>query len=238
MLSIALPVLAERTLLEAAIPQVLKTASNITDDFELIIVSDGKECVDIIESFMKTDNRIIHNHSDTRRGKGGAISDALKYARGDIFCFFDVDLSTDLKHLKELVTALQDDTCDIVIGTRSHIKSTVKRSLIRELFSWGYITYVKHMLKISISDFQCGFKGFKTNVLRELVKTTCEQGWVWDTEILAYALQKKMRILELPVVWTQGTQSNVKASDIFKMALAVTRIKKRLNNERSPEKRM
>ncbi|HJJ36209.1 MAG TPA: glycosyltransferase [Methanocorpusculum sp.] len=231
LLSIAIPVLAERELFQAAVPRVLQAASEITPDFELIISSDGPECVSVIESFAASDARIIHCHSDIRRGKGGAISDALACAQGDIFCFFDVDLSTDLKHLKELVEHLQHDRCDIVIGTRINADACVRRSMLRELVSRTYISYVRHNLDVSVSDFQCGFKGFKTPVLRVLDAKTHERGWTWDTEILARALHDGYRIDEVPVIWKQGTQSNVRASDAFKMARAVKRIKKSLKSE-------
>ncbi|HJJ54470.1 MAG TPA: glycosyltransferase [Methanocorpusculum sp.] len=231
LLSIIIPVLAERDLLQTAVPKVLQAASELTPDFELIISSDGPECVSIIESFATDNSRIIHCHSDGRRGKGGAISDALACAHGDIICFFDVDLSTDLRHLRELTERLQQNQCDIVIGTRMDTNARVKRSLLRELVSRTYISYVRHNLNVSVSDFQCGFKGFRTSVLRDLDGKTKERGWTWDTEILARALQAGYRISELPVIWKQGSQSNVRPSDIFRMAQAVKRIKRSIKSE-------
>lgn len=231
LLSIVIPVLAERELLQATVPMVIQAASEITPDFELIIASDGPECMPVAEKFAADDMRILHCHSDIRRGKGGAISDALSCAHGDIFCFFDVDLSTDLGHLGELVDLLRQDRYDIVIGTRRNEAACVRRSKVRELVSRTYIAYVKRNLHLSVSDFQCGFKGFKTPVLRTLDAKTQERGWTWDTEILARALQDGCRVGELPVTWNQGARSNVKASDVFGMARGVMRIKRSLKSE-------
>jgi len=226
-----IPVLAECELLQRAVPKVLQAASEITPDFELIISSDGPDCAAIIDAFAADDHRIRHCHADERRGKGGAISDALALARGDIFCFFDVDLSTDLGHLRELVERLQQDRYDILIGTRRDAAACVERSLVRELVSRSYISYVKRNLHIPVSDLQCGFKGFRTAVLRDLDARTHERGWAWDTEILARALHDGYRVGELPVVWKQGRESNVKACDVVKMARAVKRIRKELESE-------
>ena len=230
MLSIVIPVLDERELLEKAIPQVLRAASALPVPFEIIIASDGPGCFSAGEMFSMSDSRIIHTHSDIRRGKGGAISDALSIAKGDLFCFFDVDLSTDLKHLSEMVSALS--AYDIVIGSRTASGSSVSRSLLRRTASHGYIAYVKHMLGISVSDFQCGFKGFKTAVLKELSASCAERGWAWDTEVLAYAMRSKCSIYELPVIWNAGAGTKLRITDVYRMARAVRRIRGRMNAEK------
>ena len=229
MLSIAIPVLSERELLETAVPKVITAAEKLMMPFEIIIASDGGVCKASAQMFSMADDRIVHCHSSVRRGKGGAILDALSVAKGEFFCFFDVDLSTDLKHLSEMTYALKSGY-DIVIGSRTKAMSAVQRSFGRAAASRVYISYVRHKLNLKYSDFQCGFKGFRTSVLKSIAAETVERGWAWDTEVLTIAQMYKYHILELPVIWKQGPQSNVKPFDIFRMAQAVNRIQKRLKN--------
>ena len=229
MLSITIPVLSERDLLEAAIPKVITAAEKLKIPFEIIIASDGEVCKASAQMFSMADERIVHCHSSLRRGKGGAILDALSIANGEFFCFFDVDLSTDLKHLSEMADSLKSGY-DIVIGSRTKALSAVQRSFGRAAASRVYISYVRHKLNLKYSDFQCGFKGFRTSVLKSIAAETVERGWAWDTEVLTIAQKYKYQILELPVNWKQGPQSNVKPFDVFRMAQAVKRIQKRLNN--------
>ncbi|HJJ30865.1 MAG TPA: glycosyltransferase [Methanocorpusculum sp.] len=229
MLSITIPVLSERDLLEAAVPKVIEAAEKLMMPFEIIIASDGDVCKASAQMFSMADERIVHCHSPVRRGKGGAILDALSVAKGEFFCFFDVDLSTDLKHLSEMADALKSGY-DIVIGSRTKALSAVQRSRGRAAASRVYISYVRRKLNLKYSDFQCGFKGFKTPVLKSIAAETVERGWAWDTEVLTLAQQYRYQILELPVIWKQGPQSNVKAADVFRMAQAVKRIRKRLIN--------
>ena len=229
MLSIAIPVLSERELLETAVPKVISAAEKLMMPFEIIIASDGDVCKASAQMFSMADDRIVHCHSSVRRGKGGAILDALSVAEGEYFCFFDVDLSTDLKHLSEMTDALKSGY-DMVIGSRTKAMSAVQRSFGRAAASRVYISYVRHKLNLKYSDFQCGFKGFRTSVLKSIAAETVERGWAWDTEVLTIAQMYKYHILELPVIWKQGPQSNVKPFDIFRMAQAVNRIQKRLKN--------
>lgn len=228
MLSIAIPVLDEKESLKAAIPQVITIVSKITSDFELIISSDGPTCTSTILDLKSQYPQIRQCHSNNRRGKGGAITDALFIARGEFFCFFDVDLATDLIHLNEMVGYLKTNECDLAIGSRRLSSSNVTRSVLREFLSRAYISYVKRNLNLQLSDFQCGFKGFKTDVLKRLSEKTMNKGWAWDTEILAWAVHDKYKIVEFPVSWKESEKSNIRIRDILKMAMEVKHIKKRV----------
>ena len=230
MLSIAIPVLSERELLETAVPKVITAAEKLMMPFEIVIVSDGDGCKASAQMFSMADERIVHCHSSVRRGKGGAILDALSVAKGEYFCFFDVDLSTDLKHLRGMTNALKSGY-DIVIGSQTKALSAVPRNFARAAASRVYTSYIRHKLNLKHSDFQCGFKGFRTSVLKSIAAETVERGSAWDTEVLTIAQKYKYQILELPVIRKQGTQSNVKPFDIIRMMQAVNRIQKRLFKE-------
>lgn len=134
--SVVIPVFNDVKSLEEAVPQTVAALERIGVSFELIISEDGSTdgSRERAEEFARSDSRIIINHSDQRRGKGGALSDALSAAEGEIFCFFDVDLSTDLSHLPELIEGIRNGA-DIVIGSRMIAGANVIRSGNRELTS-------------------------------------------------------------------------------------------------------
>ena len=228
MISMVIPVLNEKEFLEEAVPQVITTISKFTSDFELIVSSDEPTCTPTILSFKSQYPQIRHCPSNYRRGNGGAIVDALTISYGEIFCFFDGDLSTDLKHLKEMINHIETNEYDLVIGSRTLSLSSAKHNNLREFLSHRYISYVKRILNLQLSDFQCGFKGFKTDVLKHLAEKTTNKGWAWDTEILAWSLHDNCKILELPVTWKESEKSNMRIKDFVKMAVEVKQIQKRL----------
>src|SRR5665647_3746637 len=106
--SLILPAYNEALIIEETINQTVKALKEITSSFEIIIAEDGSnDGTDQIASKLANEHRYIsHLHSEFRQGKGGALTRALKSAEGDILCFIDVDLATDLVHLKELIYSI------------------------------------------------------------------------------------------------------------------------------------
>ena len=86
----------------------------------------------------------------------------------------DVDLSTDLVYLPQLVEALESGY-HIAIGSRLSKGSQVTRSLRRELISRSYNLLIKSMFFTPFVDAQCGFKALTRQTAQAIVpsiKTT------------------------------------------------------------------
>ena len=76
---------------------------------------------------MVKDSRVILLHSDERQGRGRALNRALTASNGSIFCYYDVDLATDLKHLPELLTRIERGAA-VATGSRLMKDSNIRRS--------------------------------------------------------------------------------------------------------------
>jgi len=220
-----IPVYNDVHALRDAIPRVLKILSTITSDYELIIAEDASTdgSAEYAAECAQKYNQIIHLHRDERLGRGSALSRAALMARGEIFCYFDVDMATDISHLGELLGRIADGY-DMATGSRLLPESRIIRSTGREIKSRGYNFLVRLILRSALSDHQCGFKAFRTAVLRTLLKETVDTHWFWDTEILVRAQRKGYRIAEIPVVWTEGKGTTVRSGDIWKMGRAILRL--------------
>jgi len=229
--SVVIPVFNDAGNLETAVPKTIETLDRLRISFEIIIAEDGSfdGTRERAEAFAKKDPRIILDHSDERRGKGGAISDALARSRGKYFCFLDVDLSTDLKHLGDVLTKLNEGY-DVVIGSRMLANSQVVRSTNREFSSKGFNLLVQKLLGSKIHDHQCGFKGFRADALKHIIPYVHSRGWTWDTEVLTLAEAAGFSILEIPVTWTQGASTNVHLSDYVSMGREVVALSKRVKS--------
>ena len=161
-LSAVIPVYNDRKALERAIPRSLQCLSAISPDFELIIAEDGSSdgSADLVKEYAAKDGRIRLLHSDARLGRGTALNRAFADARSPVVCYYDVDLATDMRHLKELIGAIEDGY-DIATGSRLLSGSRIKRTGGRELASRGYNFLVRSLLMSSLHDHQCGFKAFR-----------------------------------------------------------------------------
>ena len=220
--TIVIPVYNDVQALGRAVPVVLETISSISDEYELIIAEDASTdgSSELAAKFAREHAQIIHMHRDERLGRGSALSLAAKKSKGEIFCYFDVDLATDISHLGDLLGLIARGY-DMATGSRLLPDSRITRSTDREVKSRGYNFLVRLILKSRLSDHQCGFKAFRTDVLRDLLDETRDIHWFWDTEILVRGQHKGLRIAEIPVAWTEGEGTTVSSGDIWRMGKAI-----------------
>jgi len=208
---VVLPAYNEAAKIEKTVLVTAETLSKVTDRFEIIIAEDGStDGTDRIASMLsKKYAYVIHLHSDERQGRGKALNRAFKAASGEVLCYIDVDLATDMKYLDKLVRAISVDGYDFATGSRIMPESDAKRPFKREFASRGYNHLVRLFLRSKLYDHQCGFKAFRRKALFEILDEVENQHWFWDTELLVRAQHKGYRVLEFPVYWRHGGSSKV-----------------------------
>ena len=223
--TLVIPVFNDLSALKRAIPKTKEMIKTLTQDYEIIIAEDGSNdgsAEFAAESALK-DPHIRHLHREIRLGRGSALSLAATSAKCDLFCYFDVDLATDLNHLAEILMAVST-SYDIATGSRLLPESNITRSFGREIKSRGYNFLVRLFLKSHISDHQCGFKAFRIEKLRTLIPEIKDTHWFWDTEVLVRAQRKGYSVIEIPVRWLEGSGTTVRSGDIWKMGRAIIRL--------------
>lgn len=216
MISIVFPAYNEAERIEKAIKETEKFLKKINYDYEIVVAEDGStDGTDkIVQKLVNDKIRLFH--SDVRLGRGKALMNAFEKAKGEIVISMDVDLATNIKHLKDLIEAIENGY-DIAIGSRLIEGSKAKRSFERLLYSKVYNFLVRALLKSKIKDHQCGFKAFKKDIVVKLGKEAKDNHWFWDTEILVLAQRKGYKIKEIPVEWTEGKDTKVRRTDVFYM---------------------
>lgn len=231
-LSLVVPAHNEASTLKQNVELIEKVASQIADSYEIIIAEDGcsDETPKIAADISNDCSRVVHLHSDYRLGKGLALKRALKISKGKAFVFMDADLSTSLDHLHDVVR-LVENGYDVVIGSR-HVKgSIVKRPLLRGIASRAYNLLVNFLFWDNISDHQCGFKGFSSQAVKEVIDEVMENGFLFDTELIVRMRRKGLRIIEIPVKWTEPEDRIPKfnlLADGIRMGLKLVKLRLRL----------
>jgi len=211
-ITVILPAYNEANRIEKAVKEVKNWMDRLGYDYEIIIAEDGStDGTDrIARSLAEKDERVIHLHSDVRLGRGKALANAIKKSRGDVVAYLDVDLSTDMSHLKELIDSIVVQGYDISIGSRLMKESDVERSFKRDFLSRVYNFLVRSMLGSKIRDHQCGFKAFKRESILKIIDQVKDNHWFWDTEVLVLAQRMGYRIREIPVRWRQSEETKVR----------------------------
>ncbi len=211
LITIVLPAFNEAKRLRKTVEEVVKAAEKTGYDYEIIIAEDGStDGTDRIAAEIARENeKIVHLHSPDRLGRGKALKNAFKVAKGDVLVYMDVDLATDLSHLKELVDAIAVEGYDFATGSRLMKESRCERPLKRELASKGYNFLVRLFLGSKLRDHQCGFKAFRKDAVMDVLEDVEDNHWFWDTEVLVLAQKKGYRVKEIPVRWRHGGETKV-----------------------------
>lgn len=163
----------------------------------------------------------------SRRGVGLALKTSWGQSQADVVGYMDLDLATDLPHFLEAYDAIANLGFDIVYGSRLHPKSKViGRTIKREITSRVFNFILKTYLGVGFSDGMCGFKWLRREVYQPLQEAgAVSDGWFFSTELLTIAEWKHLKILELPVKWTDDvTSSRVKIGPLAKQYLAAMKV--------------
>lgn len=209
--SLVFPAYNEAEEIERSVNTALEELKKITPHFEVMVAEDGSTdgTAEIAERLTREHSEVRHIHSADRLGRGEALKRAFKEANGRILVYMDVDLATDIHELGELIDAVRSGA-DIVTGSRLLPDSRVKRSTRRSFASQAYNTFIKVLFNTPVHDHQCGFKAFKRESLMGFIEEVEDRHWFWDTEVLIRGARKGLRIVEIPVDWSEARGTKVK----------------------------
>jgi glycosyltransferase involved in cell wall biosynthesis len=212
---IVIPVLNEAHVLEKSVATVLAYAgSHLPYNWQIVVVDNGSTdgTQDVARRIAEREPRVRFIYLQ-QRGRGRALRHAWLQSKADVVCYMDVDLSTRLGHLPELIRAVAHGGYDVATGSRLMRDSATTRSFRREVISRIYNVFLKTVLVTRFSDAQCGFKAVNRRAVEAIVPQIEDQSWFFDTELLVLAEKQGYRIKDIPVVWVEDDDSRVK---IFK----------------------
>lgn len=225
--SVVLPAYNEAPRLAKAIETVDAYMEKTGYPYEIIIAEDGStDGTDKIAAEISQKNeKVKHLHFNEKQGRGKALTNAFLKSEGEILVYLDVDLSTDMKHLKELIDSIALEGYDFSTGSRLMKESVRERSFKRDFASKGFNFLVKFLLNSTIHDHQCGFKAFRKGAFLELKDKIKDTHWFWDTEVLITAQRESYKVKEFPVEWIQGSNTTVRFSqDVLYMLSQILRM--------------
>jgi glycosyltransferase involved in cell wall biosynthesis len=210
---VVIPVYNEVKVLEqSAMTTLALFDQNPQYDWRLVIADNGSNdgTSDLARSLQARDPRVKALVLEVK-GRGLALREAWLSSDAEVVSYMDVDLSTDLKHLPELIAMVAERGCDVAIGSRLARGSKTDRQLKREITSRGYVALIRMTFpRLRITDAQCGFKALSRRAVETVVPHIENRMWFFDTEMLILAHQAKLKICELPVRWVEDTDTKVK----------------------------
>ena len=178
---ITIPVLNEEKTLKNNVLVALHYIKNqITPYISIVIADNGSTDMtgEIGKSLSKTYEGIKYLKLP-KKGVGMALRTSWLQSSADIVGYMDLDLATDLNHLREVYDLLTKNRYEIINGSRLLPDSVVKnRSIMREITSRSFNRLIQVLLGVRLTDGMCGFKFFRRSTVVPLINTGIKtEGW-------------------------------------------------------------
>lgn len=199
--------------------------------YQIIVVNDGStdNTLNVVEEYIfknKSNNVELVSYS-VNKGKGGAILEGLKVAKGDVVGFVDVDDSFNISEIFRMIAILDASSYDALIASKWKGRSffEVTEPFTRKFLSRVWNLMVRTFLGLSFNDTQAGAKFVKKNVLERLdLNAFICKDFSFDLEFL-YRLKKKgFWIEEVYVPTVHVEQSTFKLKHTLKMFKSFLRL--------------
>jgi len=133
-------------------------------------------------------------------GYGATIQSIFNKARElncDVLVTIDADGQHNYQEIKDLVKPIQDDDADLVIGSRFLGKKT-DMPKYRKIGIKTLTKITNAIEDLNVTDSQSGFRAYSKKAITSIFPVEDSMGV--STEILVKASQKKLRIIEVPIV--------------------------------------
>ena len=198
-LSVVLACYDEAQHLESSFAEIRETLEQTSWPFEVIFVDDvsrdrTREILrGIVAAHPALDLRVILH--ERNQGRGATVTDGFRAARGKVAGYLDVDLEVHARYVPSLVRAIEHGAD---VATVRRIYALQVRALDRYFMSRGYSFLVRRLLDLPFHDTETGYKFFRRERVLPLLDEIEDGGWFWDTEFMARAARRGLKVAEIP----------------------------------------
>jgi glycosyltransferase involved in cell wall biosynthesis len=139
------------------------------------------------------------------RGYGGnqktCYHTAMEQMGGDIMVMVHPDHQYDPKIIPQLVAPLMKGECDAVFGSRMLGGRPIEGGMPKwKYFANLFLTSVENAtFYVYLSEYHSGFRAYSRRYLESINFDANSDDFVFDTEIIAQGVAKKMLIREVPI---------------------------------------
>lgn len=238
-LNIVIPVLNEEKALEHGVETTIRylDGTELSGNYRITIADNGStDDTERIARLLCDRYSHVDYFKVSQRGVGLAFREAIKRNTCEIVGYMDVDLATDIKHLRQVYRFFTEQNAEAVVGSRLLKGSEVhNRTLVREITSRSLNLILKLILHVNFSDAMCGFKFYRKETALRLTEL-CSQntGWFYCAEMMIRAEWEEIPIVEIAVQWHDDSDSKVKIGKLSSEYMAeIMKLRKEKRRRRS-----
>ena len=209
------------------IETIIRAVFSLKKSFHILIVDDNspdKTSAKVVELQSEFKDQLFLENREKKAGLGTAYVFGFRWAldkKYDYIFEMDADFSHNPTDLEKLYQACEEGA-EVAIGSRYVTGvNVVNWPLSRVLLSFFASYYVKKITGMKIHDATAGFMCYRRNVLETINLDKIKFiGYAFQIEMKYRSYCKKLKIVEVPIIFTDRTKGQSKMSNsIIKEAI-------------------
>jgi glycosyltransferase involved in cell wall biosynthesis len=193
-LSVFFPAYNDSGTIASMVIRTVKVASELTPDFEIIVVDDGSAdgTADIADELARTYPQVRAVHHPINRDYGAALQTGFRTATKDLIFYTDGDAQYDPAELAVLWAQLTPDA-DMVNGYKISRADPLHRIIIGRL----YHHIVSMLFGLKLRDVDCDFRLMRRSIFERI--NLAKTSGIICVEMMKKVQDAGFHIVEVPV---------------------------------------
>lgn len=211
-ISVIIPVHNEEDILEKNLSRIYSSLekSSLVGKFEILLCENGSEdSTPVIVKNLSKKNPKIKSIILKKRGIGLAVKKGIQKARHDIVVFYAIDIPYGADYVVRGLRALKSNSADILIGSKTHSKSSTARPRDRAILSKVYHFLV--VLFFNVNEDTMGSLMFRKSKIRVFLPMLNASSPFLNTQLIIYSKLYNLKIVEIPVFVRDRKDSRIRS---------------------------
>ncbi|GBE54962.1 undecaprenyl-phosphate mannosyltransferase [archaeon BMS3Bbin15] len=216
-----MPAYNEADRVASVVENLRKVLDGLSEEYEILLVDDGSTDSTLKKAIEleKLHNGIVKVLSyDRNMGKGHALKYGFEHSEGEMIFFMDADGDLHPGQIDRFLNVMSRSGADVIAGSKKHPDSKiVNYPISRKVLSTSYFLFTRMLFNLNVRDTQVGIKLFRREVLEDVMPRVLVKEYAFDVELLANAIRRGYRVVEVPVDLTFNNDSRINLKAIWCM---------------------
>jgi len=221
-LTVLVPFYNEELFLEKSINRLLESKLNLQ---KIILINDGStdNSLSIVSDLALKHKNIEIINNNRNRGKGSALSSAIRQVTTTHIAIHDADLEYNPEDYKEMIAKSKECKNSLILGSRFIGKKERNNIYLRTYLANKFLSFLFSLVyAVKVTDVASCYKLFPSHIYKDY--KLIEKGFSVEIEMLSKFVMSKGSVIEVPISYegrSYDEGKKIKFSDGFKYIYAI-----------------